>query len=74
MPLSAVTGADGSIRLNITKRQVRDSALAGIDHPDALTARQAEKRLRVCDPWWSRATWRVITPGVGWARDHPGRA
>ena len=38
MPLSAVTGADGSIRLNITKRQVRDSALAGIDHPDALTA------------------------------------
>ena len=38
MPLSAVTGAWGSIRLNITKRQVRDSALAGIDHPDALTA------------------------------------
>jgi hypothetical protein len=73
MPLSAVTGAWGSIRLNITKRQVRDSALAGIDHPDALP-RQAEKRLRVCDPWWSRATRRVITPGVGWARDHPGSA
>jgi hypothetical protein len=33
--LSAVTGADGSIWLNITKRQVRDSPLAGIDHPDA---------------------------------------
>ena len=38
MPLSAVTGAWGSIRLNITKRHVRDPALAGIDHPDALTA------------------------------------
>jgi hypothetical protein len=38
MPLSAVTGAWGSIRLNITKRHVRDPPLAGIDHPDALTA------------------------------------
>ena len=38
MPLSAVTGAEGSIRLNITKRLVRDPPLAGIDHPDALTA------------------------------------
>jgi hypothetical protein len=47
MPLSAVTGAWGSIRLNITKRQVRDSALAGIDHPDALTPAGGEEAARV---------------------------
>lgn len=37
MLLSAMTGADSSIWLNITKRQVPDVPSAGIDHPDALT-------------------------------------
>ena len=48
--------------------------------PRRVNRWQVEKRLRVGDPWRSRATWhagatwRVITTGGGWARDYPGRA
>jgi hypothetical protein len=74
MPLSAVTGADGSIWLNITKRQLRDLPLACIDHPDALTA---GRRRRGCasvtrgGPGQPGASSRLAQ---AWARGHPGRA
>ena len=34
IPISAVTGVKGGIRLNITKRQVQDLPPMDIDHPD----------------------------------------
>ncbi len=34
IPISAVTGVEGGIRLNITKRQVQDLPPVDIDHPD----------------------------------------
>ncbi len=35
IPISAVTGVDDGIQLNITKRQVQDLPPVDIDHPDA---------------------------------------
>jgi hypothetical protein len=34
IPISAVTGVEDGIRLNITKQQVQDLPPVDIDHPD----------------------------------------
>jgi len=34
IPISAVTGVEDGIRLNITRQQVQDLPPADIDHPD----------------------------------------
>ena len=67
MLLSAMTSADGSIWLNITKRQVRDLPSAGIDHPDALTAGRRSRGCAWVTCGGPQGIWRVIPPGAGWS-------